>query len=85
MVVQRFEACLQTSQAVINRPFEEVHRLATSDKQLYATYYELTQMRIPEGSEWDVLRVITDTALFGASDQVRPKIRFGALTLDVRA
>src|ERR1700722_12774357 len=37
-VVQRFEAALETSQAVINRPFEEVLRLATNDKLLFATY-----------------------------------------------
>ena len=78
--IKRFEAAVLGSSAIITRSFEEVHRLATSDRQLYATYYQLTQTRIPEGSEWDVRRSNTDTALFG--DRVKPEIRFAALSLD---
>jgi hypothetical protein len=41
---------------------------------------QLTQLRIPSGDRWDVLRSIADTALFG--DRVKAEIRFAALTLD---
>ena len=37
-ILQQLETAVQGSQAVITRPFEEVARLARSDKQLYATY-----------------------------------------------
>ncbi len=47
---------------------------------MYATYYQLTQLRIPAGDNWDVLRSLADTALFG--DRVKSEIRFAALTLD---
>jgi len=79
-IFQQFETALHASEAVIARPFEEVARLAKSDKQLYATYYQLTEIRIPAGDKWDVLRSIADTALFG--DRVKAEIRFAALTLD---
>jgi hypothetical protein len=79
-ILQQFETALQESEAVINRPFAEVARLAKSDKQLYATYYQLTQLRIPAGDKWDTLRSIADAALFG--DRVKTEIRFAALTLD---
>ncbi len=79
-IFQQFETALQASEAVIARPFAEVARLAKSDKQLYATYYQLTPLCIPAGDKWEVLRSIADTALFG--DRVKAEIRFGALTLD---
>ena len=78
--LQLFETAAKKSDAVIARPIEEVMRLATSDKQLYATYYQLTQTRIPPGDNWDILRSLTDTALFG--DRVKEHIRFAALSLD---
>ena len=78
--VQQFETEVKTSQAVITRPFEEVARLAKSDKELYATYYQLTQLRIPLGETWDLLRDIADTALFGP--RVKSEIRFATLVLD---
>jgi hypothetical protein len=79
-VLQELELRVKASEAVIARPFEEVARLARSDRQLYATYYQLTQLRIPPGDVWDILRSQADTGVFG--DRVKPEIRFAALTLD---
>src|SRR5258708_40186632 len=40
----------------------------------------MSKMRIRAGKQWDVLRVVADTALFG--ERVKEEIRFAALTLD---
>jgi hypothetical protein len=76
-----FETALFNSQAVIARPVNEVQRLANSDNELYATYYQLQDapIRLPTGEKWDVLRVIADSALF---PNYKEEIRFGALSLD---
>lgn len=76
-----FEKALAQSRAVISRPLGEVQRLVSSDKQLYATYYQLLKagIRLPSGSKWDILRAVADDALFPG---YKEKIRFGALTLD---
>jgi hypothetical protein len=69
------------STAVIARSESEVLRLATSTRQLYATYYQQLEggLRLPDGNEWDVVREIADTLLFPKYKQY---IRFGALSLD---
>src|SRR5215208_6385612 len=76
-----FEAVAGTSHAVIARPIEDVMRLAGSDRQLYATFYELTQgeSRLSFGDDWDRKRRIADEALFPG---YKEKIRFAALSLD---
>lgn len=81
--VRAFEAAVQESRAVIARDVHEVTRLASSDREVYATYYGLVdaEVRIPEGSGWHVLRSAADEALFGG---YKDRIRFAALTLDGR-
>jgi hypothetical protein len=76
-----FETAITDSKAVISRPHTELQRLATNDNELYTTYYKLTEaeVRLPEGSKWDVLRAVTDSALFPG---YKEQIRFAALTLD---
>src|SRR5215218_8330981 len=56
--LQEFEKAIADSKAVIARSESEVHRLASSSKQLYSTYYQLIEagLRLPEGDQWDVLR-----------------------------
>jgi hypothetical protein len=79
--LQDFENSVRVSQAVLARSDIEVHRLASSDKQLYATYYQLTEagVRLPEGDQWDMLRELADTVLFPG---YKKEMRFAALTLD---
>lgn len=79
--VSSFEAALLNSQAVIARPVSELLRLATSDNELYATYYQLlnSSVRLPTGEKWDVLRASADSALF---PNFKEEIRFGALSLN---
>jgi len=79
--VNDFEKAIADSKAVISRKHEEVQRLAASDRELYATFYNLLEagVRLPEGSKWDTLRTLTDDALF---PQYKEYIRFAALTLD---
>jgi hypothetical protein len=76
-----FENAIAQSKAVIARSEIEVSRLASSNKQLYATYYELTEggITLPAGDEWYLLRELADTLLFWKS---KKHIRFGALSLD---
>jgi hypothetical protein len=79
--IGNFETALLNSQAVIARPVNEVQRLATSDNELYATYYQLlnSPIRLPTGEKWDVLRASADSSLF---PNYKEEIRFGALSLD---
>jgi hypothetical protein len=78
-VAQRFEQAMQQTRAVVNRPIGEVQRLATSDNELYATYYQLTNsgVKIPQGDVWDKRRAATDDVLFPGWKE---KVRFAALT-----
>lgn len=80
-IAKDFELALSDSQAVIARSLLEADRLASSDKQLYATFYELVDagVRLPSGSKWDTLRDVADGALFTG---YKKHIRFGALSLN---
>jgi hypothetical protein len=79
--VVAFEAACAASMAVLARPLGEVQRLARSDDEGYATYYQLTEaeVRIPSGDRWDALRRLTDEAIHPG---YRAEIRFAALSLD---
>jgi hypothetical protein len=78
---QQFEAAARTSKAVISRPLRDIERLASSDKELYPTFYGLTEgeSRVSFGDRWDILRRVADAALFPGYQQ---NIRFAALSLD---
>ncbi len=79
--VRKFESRARHSQAVVTRSLHETMRLAAGDNQLYATYHQLTacELRVPEGSKWDLLRTLTDQTLFGT---YKEEVRFAALSLD---
>ncbi|HYV06817.1 MAG TPA: hypothetical protein VFB82_19635 [Blastocatellia bacterium] len=79
--LQAFEAAAGESKAVSSRPIGFLQPLVQSDNNLYSTYYKLieSEVRLPEGTKWDVLRAVSDEALFtGFKDE----IRFAALSLD---
>lgn len=81
-LVQQFEdAVAKQSRAVIGRSWEEINRLASSEKELYATFYSLVSagVRIPNNSQWDQYRGRVDEALFL---HYKEHIRFAALSLD---
>jgi predicted nucleic acid-binding Zn-ribbon protein len=80
-IVKDFENAVADSRAVIARSSHELLRLATSDNEIYGTYYNLIDggVRIPEGSKWDILRVLTDDALF---PNYKEQIRFASLSLN---
>ncbi len=79
--VHAFESAAGSSHAVLSRSLAEVERLASSDRQLYATYYQLleAEVKLPSGDVWDPLRRLADEALFPG---YKEKIRFAALSLD---
>lgn len=81
VAVQDFETVVAGSKAVLARSVEEVQRLANSDRQLYATYYQLIEagLKLPDDDEWNVARELTDTVLF---PNYKEQIRFAALSLD---
>ena len=80
-VVRQFEAAVGTSKAVIARPLRDIERLASSDRELYPTFYGLTraEVRASFGDKWDILRRVADAALFPGYEE---HIRFAALSLD---
>ncbi|HKQ08540.1 MAG TPA: hypothetical protein VJ464_25690 [Blastocatellia bacterium] len=79
--VNDFEKAIADSKAVISRSQGELQRLATSDHELYTTYYKLieAEVRLPKGDNWDKLRAVADSALF---PNYKEQIRFAALALD---
>ena len=80
-ILAKFESAVSKARPVICRPLLEMQRLATSDNEIYATYYQLLAagVRLPKGDKWDVLRAVADDALFPGYKDV---LRFGALSLD---
>jgi hypothetical protein len=80
-VLRDFEKAIQNTQAVINRSAIDLYRLVQSDNQLYATYYQQIEagIFIPEGSKWDKIRRVVDSALY--ENQIN-NIRFALLSLD---
>lgn len=82
-VGQRFEDAVTKSQAVIARRVNEIERIATSDKEGYATFYQLVAsgVRVPDGGDWDVWRGVADSYFF---PNYREHVRFASLTLDGR-
>jgi hypothetical protein len=81
--VEDFETAARGSRAVISRPFRELERLSSSDKEMVSTFYQLIrgEVRLPHDNKWDILRGLADEALFPGS---RESIRFAALSLDGR-
>jgi hypothetical protein len=81
--VTAFEDAAGQSKAVMARPFPDLHRITSSDQQLFTTYYKLldAEVQLPPGDKWDQLRRMADEALFPG---YRDHIRFAALSLDGR-
>jgi hypothetical protein len=79
---RQFADAIETAEAVANRYFGELFRLAWSDDQVYATYYQRVQagLQIPESDVWNRLRAIADTIIFG--DMNKASIRFATLSLN---
>ncbi len=75
------QATLKATAVIVRKGFA-FEALLNDDSRVYATYYQecLAGARIPDGSEWDELRILADTKLFGIKG--KDDIRFAALTLD---
>jgi hypothetical protein len=80
--LKAFEAAAAAdSKAVLARSPGDLLRLATSDHDLFATYYQLKKagLRLPVGDDWDYRRRLADLALFPNFEE---RITFAALSLD---
>lgn len=80
-LLDALERRAEASQAVLCKHVSEVQRLASSEKQGIASYYQLieAEARLPDGDDWDFLRRQADAALFPGYEK---HIRFAALSLD---
>src|SRR5262249_25079772 len=80
-VLRSFETTAAATQAVLARPFADVERLASSERQLLPTYYQLleAEARRPYGDRWDQLRRLADAGLFPGYER---NIHFAALSAD---
>jgi hypothetical protein len=80
--VDRFEdAVRRNSKAVLCLDLTVVQQRAKSNREPFATYYQLVRSgaRLPSGEKWDVLRHVAEEALFpGYKDE----IHFAALALN---
>lgn len=76
-----FEHAIDRSVAILARPANEILRLATSDDEIYASYYQLigAGVRSYPDNKWSPLRAVADDALFPG---YKENIRFAALSLD---
>ena len=81
--LRNLETEVSNSKAVIARSAGELQRLAKSDKEIYATYYELLQSGVIShtSDKWSLLRALADETIFHG---YKKEIRFAALTLDAR-
>lgn len=81
--VRQFRDAMADSKAAICRHISVIQKLASSDNELYATFYQLvrSESRLPESNETDLLRGAIDHLLF---PYYKKHIRFAALTLDNR-
>jgi hypothetical protein len=79
--LKRFEHAMAGTVAVMARSHLYLQLLVNGHNEIYSTYYKLTEseVRLPEGDKWDVLRGVVDSALF---PNYREEIRFAALSLD---
>lgn len=79
--VKEFERLVSRSVIVINRSLIDAMKLATTDHEVYGTYYKLIEagVRLPEDNKWDSIRSLVDSALF---PHYKDEIRFGSLSLD---
>ena len=82
-LAEQFERYVCGSLAVMCVKFEELERLASSDSEVKATFYGLADTRTPRarppaGTDWNRIREVVDTAMFG--DEVKRHIRYAALS-----
>lgn len=80
-VVEEFRDAIKTSKAAICRGISALQAFASSDNELYSTFYKLVraEARSPEANEMDRIRGAIDAVLF---PNYHEEIRFAALTLD---
>lgn len=78
-----FEAeVVRDGKVVISRSFDETFRLAASENELYASFYELEgTTRAVQMDDWSTRRRRADAAVFRG---MHVGIRFGAVSLDER-
>lgn len=80
-VLRTFETAAAATQAVLACPFAVVERLASSERQLLPTYYQLleAEARLPYGDQWEKLRRLADAGLLTGYGK---NIHFAALSAD---
>lgn len=80
-VVACFESAMESSVAVLARSLTEVHRILTSDREFYATFYKLecAGIRASQYDKWDPRRRVADAAFFPSFHE---EIVFACLSLN---
>lgn len=84
-VLQAFEDAVKQSKAVLTCSLRKLEPIVSGARELHATYHDLRRLRfprhpVPDGPDWDRIRPVADTALFGPENW--RKIHYGALSLD---
>jgi hypothetical protein len=84
--VGRFEREMSRSRIVLNCRIGKLSPIAQGDRDLFATYYQLEELRFtkePPGGQpnWKVDRPSAETALLGSNRHIA-QLHYGALTLD---
>lgn len=76
-----YQDAVSNSSVLYCRPFEDFCRVAFSDEEIFATYYQRagSGIRISTNDGWDKKREVADVVLFGWHNA--QFIRFAALTL----
>jgi hypothetical protein len=82
---REFEDLVRTSKAVFACSLRKLEPIIASDRDLYATYHDLRRLRFglpsspPAGPDWDIIRPVAETALFG--EEPKRHIHYAALSL----
>jgi hypothetical protein len=80
-ILENFRDVVAHSAAVVCCPLGKLSELASSDNQLYQTFYQAigSEARLPEGNEWDRIRESVDSLLF---PHYHEHIRSGSISID---
>ncbi len=82
-ILKDFRDTVAHSSAVINCSLGRIYELASSDNNLYTTFYQAvgSESRLPENNGWDKARNVADSLLFPF---YKEHIRFGSLSINQR-
>lgn len=88
-IVAEFQVATATSQAVLGSSLNKLKPIVLSDRELFATYHELAELRLmrespPNDPDWNTVRPAAEIALLGGPKHIR-QLHYAVVSLDGRS